>query len=77
MEVGILESMDVTHTTVCREVQIVSGVSILNFSALRNLLKLLRSSIGLHMLFGFWDQKIAGCKTADLILDQLYCIFVS
>ena len=31
----------------------VSGVSILNFCALRNRFKLLRSSIGLHLLLGF------------------------
>ena len=31
----------------------VSGVSILNFSALRKRFSLLRSSIGLHLLLGF------------------------
>ena len=53
MEVGVPESKDVTHSPVCREVRIISGVSILNFSALRNLLRWLKFSIGLHMLFGF------------------------
>ena len=48
-----LKSMDVTHSAAWREVLIVSGVSILNFSALRNLLLLLRSSRGLHLLFRF------------------------
>ena len=31
----------------------VSGVSILNFSTLRKIFNLLRSSIGLHLLLGF------------------------
>ena len=63
-----LKSMDVTHSPVCREVQIIFGVSILNFSSLRNLLRLLRSSIGLH-LSGFGTKRF-------LVCDQLYCIFL-
>ena len=42
--------------------------------------KIREFSIGLYMLFFFVffvDQKLAGCQTQDLILDQLYCIFVS
>ena len=61
--------MDVTHSPVWREVLIVSVVSILNFFALRNVLKLLISSIGLHLLFGFGTQGF-------LIFDLLNCIFV-
>ena len=56
--------MDITHSPVWREVLIVSGVSFLNFSTLRNLLRLLRSSIGLHLLFGF-GTKIVSCKTPN------------
>ena len=44
--------MDVTHSSVCKEVLILSGVSILNFSDFRNLLSELRSRIGLHLLLG-------------------------
>ena len=62
-----LKSMDVTHSPVWREVLIVFGVSILNFSALRNLLRLL--------LFGF-GTKNNRCKKGFMIFDQLYCIFV-
>ena len=54
---GSRKSMDATHSPVCREVWIISGLRILNLFALRNLLRLFRSSIGLHLLFGFWDQK--------------------
>ena len=32
-----------------------SGVSILNFSVFSNLFSELRSRIGLHLLFGFWN----------------------
>ena len=49
------------------EVLIVSGVSILNFSALRNLFRLLRSSIGLHLLFGTVVK-----AQIFLIFDQFY-----
>ena len=35
----------------------VSGVSILNFSTLRKRFSLLRSSMGLHLLFGFGHQE--------------------
>ena len=48
-----MESIDVTHSPVWREVFIVFGVSILNFSTLRNWLRLLRSKMGLHWLLGF------------------------
>ena len=52
MEAVVLEILNVTHSPVWREVLIVSSVSILNFPALRNLFRLVRSSIGLHQLFG-------------------------
>ena len=35
----------------------VSGVSILNFSALRKRFNLLKSSMGLHLLLGFGTKK--------------------
>ena len=47
-----LKSMDVTHSPVCREVLIVSGISILNDSVFRKVFKVLRSKIGLHRLLG-------------------------
>ena len=47
-----LKSMEVTHSPACREVFIVSGVSILNDSVIRKVFKLLRSRIGLHRLLG-------------------------
>ena len=40
----------VTHSTICREVLIVSGVSILNDSVFRKVFKVLRYRIGLHWL---------------------------
>ena len=43
--------MEVTHSPACREVLIVSGVSILNDSVLRKVFKVLRSKMGLHRLF--------------------------
>ena len=55
-----LKSMD-NLSPVWREALIVSGVFILNLSALRNLLRLLRSSLYLHLLFGF-GTKTVGCK---------------
>ena len=47
-----LKSMEVTHSPACREVLIVSGVSILNDSVFRKVFKVLRSKIGLHRLLG-------------------------
>ena len=51
--------MDVTHSPACREVLIVSGVSILNDSVFRKVFKLLRFRTSLHRLLGL---VIAGCK---------------
>ena len=53
MEIGILKSMEVTHSPIWREVLIVSSISNLNFATLRNLFRLLRSSIGLQWLLRF------------------------
>ena len=53
--------MDVTHSPACREVLIVSGVSILNDSVFKKVFKVLRSRMGLHRLLGL-GTKIAGCK---------------
>ena len=47
-----LKSMEVTHSPECREVLIVSGISIVNDSEFKKVFKLLRSSIGLHRLLG-------------------------
>ena len=47
-----LKSMEVTHSPACREVLIVSGVSILNDSVFKNLFSALRSKMGLHWLLG-------------------------
>ena len=47
-----LKSMEVTHSPVCREVLIVSGVSILNDSVFRKVFKGVRSRICLHRLLG-------------------------
>ena len=66
--------MEVTHSPNCREVLIVSGVSILNDSVFRKVFKVLRSRTGLHRLLG-WVPKIAGCKTLvsfDLLPVQLH-----
>ena len=47
-----LKSIEVTHSPACREVLIVSGVSILNDSVFRKVFKVLRPKIGLHQLLG-------------------------
>ena len=60
-----LRSMEVTHSHVWREVLIVSGLSILHFSVLRNLLRLLRSSIALDLLFDFRPTLLHFCSPAD------------
>ena len=41
-----------THSPDCREVLIVSGVSILNDSVFKKVFKVLKSRIGLHRLLG-------------------------
>ena len=46
----------------------VSGVSILNLSALRKRFSLLRSSIGLHLMLGF------GTRNSRLIFDCLLAL---
>ena len=54
MEYVSLKSMEVTHSPACREVLVVSGVSILNDTVFKILFRVLRSEIGLHW---FWNQK--------------------
>ena len=53
--------MEDSHSLACREVFIVSVVSILNDSEFRKVFKVLRSKIGLHQLLG-----LAGCKTPGI-----------
>ena len=45
--------MNVTHLPFCKEVCMLSCVSILNFSDFRYLFSELRFRIGLHLLLGF------------------------
>ena len=52
-----MKSIEVTHSPCCREVLMVSGVSILNFSTLRKRFSLLRSRMGLHLLLGLGTRK--------------------
>ena len=47
----------------------VSGVSILTFSTLRKRLSLLRSSIGLHLLFDLMTELCFGLQVKDLCLS--------
>ena len=65
VEVGILKSIEVTHSPCWREVLMVSGVSILNFSALRKRFNFLRSRMGLQRLFGFGTKKSRLKKPRD------------
>ena len=57
--------MDVTQSPVCKEVLILSGVSILNFSDFRNLFSELKSRICLHLLLGFGTNKSRLKKARD------------
>ena len=65
MEVSIFEIYRSNHSPVWREVLMVSGVSILNFSTLRKRLSLLKSSMGLHLLFGFGTKNSRLKKPRD------------
>ena len=65
--------MDVTHSPVCKEVLMVSGVSILKVSDFRYLFSELRSIIGLHLLLGLVTKKSQRC----LICDLFYCILLN
>ena len=47
-----LKSMEVTYSPACREVLIVSGVSILNDPVFGKVFKVPRAKIGLHQLLG-------------------------
>ena len=53
----------------------VSGVSILNFSALRKRFNLLRSNIGLHLLVGFGTKNSRLRNPRDFVLvPLLFCL---
>ena len=56
MEVS-LKALEVTHSPCCKEVLLLSGVSILKVSDFRYLFSELRSRIGLHLLLGFGTKK--------------------
>ena len=60
-----LKSVEVTHSPACREVLIVSGVSILNDSVFRKVFMCSRCSGPRKVSTGFWVwvPKIACCKT--------------
>ena len=63
-----LKSIEVTHSPCWTDVLMVSGVSILNFSALRKRFSLLRSSIGLHLLLGFGTKNCQLKNPKDVLL---------
>ena len=48
VELASPKSSDVTHSPFCKEIRIVSGVSILNVFTAKNLFRALRSKIGCH-----------------------------
>ena len=70
-----LKSMDVTHLPFCKQVLMLSGVSILYFSEFRYLFSGLRSSIGLHSLFCNQNKSVEESPRC-LILDLFYCILL-
>ena len=55
----------------------VSSVSILNFSALRKTFRLLRSSIGLHLLFGLGTKNSRLKKLRDVLCFTSSTAFLS
>ena len=61
-----LKSIEVIHSPGRREVLMVSGVSILNVCTFKNWFRLLRSSIGLHLLLGFGTMKSLLKKPRDV-----------
>ena len=52
-----LKSMDITHSPLCKEFLMLSGVSISQISDFRYLFSELGSRIGIHLLLGFWNQE--------------------
>ena len=60
-----LKSMDVTHSLLCKEVLMLSGVSILKVSDFRYLFSELRSRIG-HLLLGIGTKKSLLKKVRDV-----------
>ena len=68
VKIDILEVyMDVTHFPVWREVLILSGVFILNFSVFRNLIRVLRFKIDLNLLLGLGTKKCRLKKPRDFL----------
>ena len=67
--VASLKSIKLTHSPFWRDVPMVTGVCILNFSGLRKSFNLLMSSMGLHRLFDF-GTKINWLKIRVLIFGN-------
>ena len=60
-----LKSMDITHSPVCMEVLLLSADSMLNYSNFKNLFRVLRSRIVLHLL-GFVTKNRLLKKARDV-----------
>ena len=66
MLVSILETYGYYPFAACKEVFMLSGVSILNFSDFRDLLSELRFMIGLQWLMGFGTKNSLLKKAGDV-----------
>ena len=69
-----LKSIEVTHSSACREVLIVSGVSILNNSVFRKVFKVLKSKIGLRQLLdlGTTNSLLQNLEISELLPVPLH-----
>ena len=58
--------MDISHLPVCKKILMLSGVSLFNFSDIRNLFSELRLSIDLHLFLGLGTKNSWLKKATDV-----------
>ena len=73
VEIGVAEIQRCHPFPCCKEIRIVSEVSILNVFTLKNLFRALRSKIGRHFRFGLGTMNILLKKARDPNPYPLYC----
>ena len=76
IEASVLKSMDVIHLPFCKEVLMLSGVSISNVSDFRYLFNELGSRIVLHLLLGFGTKKNL-LKKPRYVCDLFHCVLLN
>ena len=67
------KSSDVTHSLVCQEIRIDSGVTILNVFSVKKWFRVLRSRMGGHLLLGFGNSVLKKAREDQIHTNSIAC----